>query len=138
MNIQGDRGGYRGAGPWGRTNLSGLEPLIPIMICLTLTPTYQVPRSICLPISSSAEEEGEKERQSVNGRPIVTKNVEEEEGVDVEVEGVGEEEGTHWESFSPCQETLVAGGTTSLDYPHTLSTSVVKSFREKKIAHLNF
>ena len=74
-----------------------------------LIPTYQVPRSICLPICTSAEEEGEKENGSVNERQIVTKNVEEvreeEEGEDVR-----EEEGTQWESFSPCQETLVPGG----------------------------
>ena len=100
-----------------------------------MTPTYQVPRSICLPICTSAEEDEEKESRSVNEKPIVTKHVEEEEGKEEEEV---EEGGTQWESFSPCQETLVAGGTTSLDYPHTLSTSVVKIFREKKIAHLNY
>ena len=67
-----------------------------------MTPTHQVPRSICLPISTSAEEDEEKDSLSVNERPIVTKN--EEEEVEEELEG-----GTKWESFSPCQETLVEG-----------------------------
>ena len=63
------------------------------------TPTYQVPRSICLPIVTAAEEEEKRDSLSVNERPIVKKNVEEE----------GEEGATEWESFSSCQETLVPG-----------------------------
>ena len=88
-----------------------------------MTPTYQVPRSICLPICTSAEEDEEKESRSANERPIVTKHVEEEEGKEEEEEeGEVEEAGTQWESFSPCQETLVPGERTSVDYSHTCLT----------------
>ena len=79
-----------------------------------MTPTYQVPRSICLPICTSAEEDEEKESRSVNEKPIVTKHVKEEEEE--------EEGGTQWKSFSPCQETLVPGERTSFDYSHTCLT----------------
>ena len=85
-----------------------------------MTPTYQVPRSICLPICTSAEEDEEKESRSVNEKPIVTKHVEEEEGKEEEEV---EEGGTQWESFSPCQETLVPGERTSVDYSHTQDCS---------------
>ena len=86
-----------------------------------MTPTYQVPRSICLPICTSAEEVEEKESRSANERPIVTKHVEEEEEEEKEEEEE-EEGGTQWESFSPCQETLVPGERTSVDYSHTCLT----------------
>ena len=87
-----------------------------------MTPTYQVPRSICLPIFTSAEEDEEKERRSVNERPIVTKHVKEEEGKEEEEV---EEGGTQWESFSPCQETLVPGERTSSDYSHTQDSGLL-------------
>ena len=88
-----------------------------------MTPTYQVPRSICLPICTSAEEDEEKESRSVNEKPIVTKHVEEEEEEKEEEEE--EEGGTQWESFSPCQETLVPGERTSSDYSHTQDSGLL-------------
>ena len=89
-----------------------------------MTPTYQVPRSICLPICTSAEEDEEKESRSVNEKPIVTKHVEEEEEEEKEEEEE-EEGGTQWESFSPCQETLVPGERTSSDYSHTQDSGLL-------------
>ena len=68
-------------------------------------PIYQVPRSITLPVllgSQEEEEEGEEEdakEETLGDDGELEKRVREESG----------EEGTEWESFSSCQETLEQG-----------------------------